>query len=210
MNFDEEKNCKMIFSSFGFNKPIPAEKFALVIEKAGLEKKSCCVIPYAGFNVEKTYAREKAGLVYFGFSPDRIFMLEKKEQILETVPDYIYVPGGDPFKLLNHINSLGLREAIQYCVQSCGTTYIGVSAGADLATEDIEYVLELEDNNHEQKNFSALNLLPEIILCHADHYLYATLRACREVSGKEVLTIRDDQVIFYENGAWRYLGEELL
>lgn len=209
MNFETEGNVKLIFSSFGFNKPIPAEKFALVIEKEGLEKKSCCIIPYAGFNVEKTYAREKAGLVNFGFSPNKIFMLEREEQILETAPDYIYVPGGDPFKLLQFIHSLGVRSAIQYCVLDCGTTYIGVSAGADLATEDIEYVLELEDNNHEQKNFSGLNLLPEIILCHADHYLHATLRACREASGKEALTIRDDQVILYENGAWRYVGEDL-
>ena len=96
---------------------------------------------------------------------------------------------------------------IQHSVLDRGTIYIGVSAGADLATEDIEYVLELEDNNHAAKSFAALNLLPEAILCHYDHYFYATLKTVREVSQKEVLTIRDDQVILYENGSWQYVGE---
>lgn len=207
MRFEPEGPVKLIFSSFGFNKPIPAEKFALVIDCGQLQSKTCFVIPYAGFNVTKTYEREKTGLVNFGFSPEKIFMLEREEQILERTPDYIYVPGGDPFKLLNFINSLGLRDVIQDCVLNRGTVYIGVSAGADVATEDIEYVLELEDNNHGQKSFSALNLIPEAILCHADHYLYATLRACREAAEKEVLTVRDDQVILYENGSWQYVGE---
>lgn len=207
MCFKQEGKAKLIFSSFGFRKPIPAEKFALVIDRDGLREKTCYVIPYAGFNVEKTYGREKAGLVEFGFSPDKVFMLEREEQILESTPDFLYVPGGDPFKLLNSVNSLGLRNVIQDCVLNRGTVYIGVSAGADLATEDIEYVLELEDNNHGQKCFSALNLIPEGVLCHADHYLYATLKACREVAEKEFLTLRDDQVILYENGSWQYVGE---
>lgn len=207
MCYEQEGNVKLIFSSFGFQKPIPAEKFALVIDQAELREKTCCVIPYAGFNVEKTYDREKAGLVQFGFSSEKIFMLEREEQILESTPDYIYVPGGDPFKLLSFVNSLGLRNVIQDCVLNRGTVYIGVSAGADLATEDIEYVLELEENHHGQKSFSALNLIPEGVLCHSDHYLYATLKACREIAEKEFLTIRDDQVILYENGDWQYVGE---
>lgn len=207
MHLEAEGNVKLLFSSFGFQKPIPAEKFALAIEREGLQKKTCFVIPYAGFNVEKTYVREKAGLVNFGFSPEKIFMLEREDQILETAPDFLYVPGGDPFKLLNAVNSLGLRDVIQDCVLNRGTVYIGVSAGADLAVEDMEYVTELEDNNHGQKCFSALNLIPEGILCHSDHYPYAMLKACREMAEKEFLTIRDDQVILYENGDWQYLGE---
>lgn len=202
-----EGKAKLIFSSFGLNKPIPAEKIAQVIDRKELNDKTCFVIPYAGFHVMKTYEREKTGLVNFGFSPENIFMLEREEQILGNAPDYLYVPGGDPFKLLNHVNSLGLRNVIQYSVLYRGTVYIGVSAGADLATEDIEYVLELEENNHASKSFAALNLLPEAILCHADHYPYVTLSDCREITGKTVLTIRDDQVILYENGTWQYVGE---
>ena len=97
MKFETDGPVKLIFSSFGFNKPIPAEKFALVIDREQVKDKTCFVLPYAGFNVEKTFEREKAGLVNFGFSPENVLMLEREEQILEKAPDYLYVPGGDPF-----------------------------------------------------------------------------------------------------------------
>ncbi len=209
VSFYAENDTKMFFSSFGVCKPIPAEKLALVILREELKTKTCFVVPYAGFNAEKTFEREKRGLVDFGFDPCRIYLLESPEQILEKAPDYIYVPGGDPFKLLDGIKTLGLRDAIQDAVLYRGSVYMGVSAGADLATEDIAYVRYLEDNHYDGKDFSALDLIPQAILCHADHFPYSVLKECREETGKDVITLRDDQVILYENGTWQYIGEEI-
>ena len=54
------RSLKMIFSSFGFNSPILSEKFAKVIpQDESLQEKTCFVIPYAGFNTDKTFEREK-------------------------------------------------------------------------------------------------------------------------------------------------------
>ena len=203
-------SLKMIFSSFGFNSPVSREKFAKVIpQDEKLQEKTCLVIPYAGFDVEKTFEREQEGLVNFGFDSDKVVFVRSHSDIAHCFPDYIYVPGGDPFKLLNSIREKELLHDITECVRDKGAVYIGVSAGADIATESIEYVMQLEDNNViRDKRFGALGLINESILCHYDHYSYSTLKACEEISGRSVMTINDDQLLMFENGKWSYVGEE--
>lgn len=206
-----EKQClKLLFSSFGFNSPVLREKFAKVIpQDESLQEKTCLVIPYAGFDAEKTFEREKQGLVEFGFNPDKIGIIGEHCDVSFQCPDYIYVPGGDPFKLLRAIRENGsLQDIIEYVCDK-GTMYIGVSAGADIATENIKYVTQLEDNNViDDKQFGALGLITESVLCHYDHYSYSTLKACIEVGGRAVVTINDDQLVIFENGKWSYVGEE--
>lgn len=203
-------SLKMIFSSFGFNSPVLSEKFADVIpQDESLQEKTCLIIPYAGFDVEKTFEIEKQGLINFGFNPDKVVFVRSRFDIAHCFPDYIYVPGGDPFKLLNAIRENEILHDIAECVRDKRAVYIGVSAGADIATESIEYVMQLEDNNViRDKRFGALGLITESILCHYDHYSYSTLKACEEVSGRSVMTIKDDQLLMFENGKWSYVGEE--
>lgn len=205
-----ENNIKLIFSSFGFNSPIMREKFSKVIScDESLAEKRCLVLPYAGFNVENTFEREKIGLTEFGFSPKNIVFVRKREDVICSPPDYIYVSGGDPYKLLKALRELGLLEDIAICVKEKNAVYIGVSAGADIATKSIEYVTRLEDNNViEDGNFEALSLISETILCHYDHRSYFTLKECERISGNRVMTINDDQLLIYENGIWKYAEEE--
>lgn len=200
----------LLLSSFGFNSPILRETFAQVIPQDGLREKTCLVIPYAGFDAEKTFLREKQGLIAFGFHPERIKWAKSGEMLAASSPDYLYVPGGDPFKLLRAIREAGMVEAIRACVKNRGTTYIGVSAGADIVTNDMRYVTLLEDNNeiHDDR-YDALGLIDESVLCHYDHYTYATLRACQEVSRHRIVTINDDQVVQFRNGIWSYVGEAI-
>lgn len=198
----------LLLSSFGFNSPILREKFAQAIPREVLRDKTCLVVPYAGFDAEKTFEREKQGLIEFGFSPEHIRCARNGQMVVTCCPDYLYVPGGDPFKLLRTIRETGMLDAIKECVNHRGTIYIGVSAGADVAAGNIRYVTELEDNNeiHDQQ-FEALALINESVLCHYDHYTYATLKACQEVSGRPVVTINDDQVVQFYDGIWNYVGE---
>ena len=124
------------------------EKFAKVIlQDNSLSEKYCYILPYAGFDVEKTFEREKRCLIEFGFSPDKIKFVKNRLDIASKAPDFIYVPGGNPFKLLQSIKEINLVNEIIDCVKNGSATYIGVSAGADIATKDIAYVLQLEDNN---------------------------------------------------------------
>ena len=203
----ETRPLKLLFSSFGFNSPILREKFAKVIpQDEHLREKTCLVIPYAGFDVEKTFEREKQGLVSFGFAPQNIVFVKIRFDIVRNFPDYIYVPGGDPFKLLNTIRELGIFHDIIECVKDKRAVYIGVSAGADIATKSIEYVMQLEDNNVIRDNrFDALGLINESILCHYDHYSYSTLKVCQEVSNNVIIPINDDHIVSFENGKWEYV-----
>lgn len=204
------KPLKMLFSSFGFVTPILREKFTKVIpQDDSLHEKTCLVIPYAGFDAEKTFEREKQGLIDFGFNPNKVVFVKSNFDIAHCIPDYIYVPGGDPFKLLNAIRENEILHDITECVRDKRVVYIGVSAGADIATESIEYVMQLEDNNViKDKRFGALGLIDKSILCHYDHYSYSTLKACQEVSNRSVVTVNDDQLLIFENGKWSYVGEE--
>lgn len=198
---------RLLLSSFGFNSPIMREKFAKVIlQDDSLSKKYCYVFPYAGFDVEKTFEREKRGLIEFGFSLDKIKLVKNRLDIASETPDFIYVPGGNPFKLLHSIKEMNIVNEIIDCVQNNGAMYVGVSAGADIVAKDIAYVLQLEDNNEiGNGDYKALGLILESVLCHYDHYSFATLKACQEVSGNTIITINDDQLLKYENGFWEYV-----
>lgn len=204
------QHSKLLLSSFGFNSPIMRTKFSKVIlQNCHLKDKTCFIIPYAGFNVENTFKREKQSLIEFGFSPEKIEFANKGFDKFSSFPDYLYVPGGNPFKLLKSIREIGIFNDIIDCVRNKGTVYIGVSAGADIATENIEYVKQLEDNNDITDNcYEALGLISENVLCHYDHYSYLTLKVCREISRNSFITINDDQLLKFENGEWKYVGEE--
>ena len=154
---EELKPSRLLFSSYGFRIPIIREKFAKVIPQNDLQNKICVVIPYAGFNEEQTFLREKQALEEFGFSSENVLFLKSRADLILQTPDYIYVPGGNPFKLLNTLREKELLKPIAHCVKKQNAVYIGVSAGADLATENIKYVTLLEDNN-EKKDL--------IILCY--------------------------------------------
>ena len=196
---------KMIFSSFGFRSPIMREKYAKVIKQDNtLKEKSCTIIPFAGFNIEKTFDAEKTGLIEFGFDPSMISVLDK-DHMPFCAPDYIYVPGGDPFKLLYNIREYVLKSEVRLRVLTYKTVYIGVSAGAYVACPDIEYVKQLEDDNVVNEDYSALGLVQNCIVCHSDHYSYSQIKSCENVSGNEVITIRDDQLVYYQNGRIEYV-----
>lgn len=107
----------MLFSSYGFCSPITREKFALAIPRnESLKRKSCVIIPYAGYITEKTAEREKQGLVEFGFNFDNIYVSDDSGISGCEFPDYTYVVGGNPFKLLDIVRKNSLIEKIRNSV----------------------------------------------------------------------------------------------
>jgi len=121
-------------------------------------------------------------------------------------PDYIYVTGGDPFKLLTTVRELGINSSIVDCVTNKNSVYIGVSAGADIASDNIEYVTLLEDNNYINTNdFKALGLISKTPLCHCDRRSPSLIKKCEEISTNPVVTIRDDELLVYKDGVFKYI-----
>ncbi len=102
-------------------------------------------------------------------------------------------------------------EDIVFCVTN-GVTYIGVSAGADIACQDIEYVKAYADNNViDDGDFKALGLIPYNVICHYEHYSFSILRkvmtlsSVKEISNNPIITLRDDQVVLIQDDNWEYV-----
>ena len=195
---ENTKSADMIFCSYGFRSPVIGAKLAKVIERC--ENKTCVIIPFAGFDPEKTANLEKEALVSFGFLPQNITCADD----MIGTPDYIYIPGGDPFKLLQELKERDLLKKIKNAVNN-GATFIGVSAGAYIATSNIGYVENLEDNNYSDGDLSALNLISENIICHYDHYSYEQYKACTKNGNKLVIAINDSDLAVLRNGKWKIL-----
>lgn len=205
---ENSKPIEILFSSYGFRSPIVREKIARVIPRDNkLKDKTCLVLPFAGFNVEKTFEVERSGLVEYGFDFERVFNVDALVSGTTIIPDFIYVPGGDPFKLLLETRKRNLRGEIRRWVLDCKTTYIGVSAGANISAQNIQYVKQLEDNNVIESDYGALGLVSNAVVCHAEHYSYSQVKACETVSSTPVVTLRDDQVVFLKDGEWKYVNE---
>lgn len=195
-----------MFSSYGFTSPLMKDKFSKMIPRdESLKDKTCAIVPFAGFDVVKTGEREKKNLIDFGFDEKKIYIINgagfKKIDSL----DYIYVPGGDTFKLLNYVKQINLVKDLFDMVMYHGTIYIGVSAGAYIATQDLMYVTNVEDNNYVENDFSGLGLIDEKLLCHFDQYSFYTYKVCKQDSKYEILTIKNDQLLVHENSEWSYI-----
>ncbi len=198
----------LLFSSFGFRSPLVQEKLQKVLSKEWVKEQTCLVIPYAGFNPQTTFERETEGLVAFGFSRENIVFVKGQHDFQTHFPGVIYVPGGNPFGLLKAVRELHLAHPIKQAVEQGQTLYIGVSAGAYLAAPGMEYVTRLEDNNElEGQDLTALGLIPTGIVCHFDHYSHFHKKECQQTAGHPVLTLKDDQVLVFQNNTWNYVGE---
>lgn len=185
-----------IFTSFGFRAPIIKEKLKAVL--SDVATKTILIIPFAGFNSNKCADNEKSGLVEFGFTPENILVCRDKSSF-NRVFDYIYVPGGDTFKLLNSVQNLDLMKCIKQFVDN-GSVYIGVSAGAELATPNLEYVRYFEDNNYSIVDFKGLSLVNEVIIPHADQHQISEqfLNVIGDTQRNNYLSIANDGLVVYD------------
>jgi dipeptidase E len=83
--------------------------------------------------------------------------------------DIVYATGGNAFYLLEHMQRSGVAGALKALFKR-GGTYIGTSAGAVVACEDIDYIAPM-DEPHLAKLTSTkgLGLVPYLIVPHTHH-----------------------------------------
>lgn len=183
----------IILSSFGLRSPIVAEKAKEYINPGG---KKVLVVPFAGFNNELTAEKEiKEGLIPFGFKAENICVPDVKsiENLREVEFDLIYVPGGNPFKLLKEAKEGNLIDLIRGQVRN-GADYFGVSSGADFASENIEYLKAVEDCDYNLNDYDALGLIPEKVICHVDQRDMATLKRVKDFDDRKTIFLRNDEL----------------
>ena len=62
---------------------------------------------------------------------------EKERKIVETA-DYLFIPGGNSFKLLNNLRKSGLFNSVKELFKNRNVVYCGMSAGALILAPTIE------------------------------------------------------------------------
>ncbi len=184
----------ILLSSYGLCYPIIARKAKKYINP---ENMKVLLIPFAGFNNEKTAAREiNEGLIPFGFSIENIYVLdaEKPNVYNDMHFDMVYVPGGNPFKLLSQAQLCNLNPFVVNLIRN-GAIYFGISSGADYAGEDLEYLkLASEDCNIALENYNGLGIVNEKILCHVDQRDFGTLQKIKDCDDRKAIFLRNDEL----------------
>ncbi len=184
----------ILLSSFGLCFPLIAEKAKEHIKP---ENMKVLLIPFAGFHDGKTAAREiNKGLLPFGFDIDNIYTLYVEEpDIYKDVKfDLVYVPGGNPFKLLYEAQKCDLYSWISRLVQEEGCSYFGISSGADFACENIAYLQLVDECNYQLKDYNGLGLIKEKVLCHVDQRDMATLQLVKQYDDRKTIFLRNDEL----------------
>ncbi len=79
--------------------------------------------------------------------------------------DIIYISGGNTFKTIKRIRDCGFDNEIIRYVKN-GVTYIGGSAGAHIASANVEHVSAFDSIPDGMTDFNGLGLFDGILICH--------------------------------------------
>lgn len=138
----------------------------------------------------------------FGFTKNNIHIFDytNPEMFNNLDIDVIYISGGNTFATLGRIRSCEFDTQIVRYVKS-GVTYIGGSAGAHIASQNIEHVSAFDPVPEGMTEFRGLGLFDGILICHyteARKTLYDRLKADGKYN-TYALTDNDSLVICSES-----------
>ena len=133
-----------------------------------------------------------------GFSKDNVYVFDHNspEKFKNLDIDVIYISGGNTFGTLDKIRKCGFDEDIIRYVKS-GVVYIGGSAGAHIASKNIEHVSKYDDNNVGMTEFDGLGLFDGVLVCHYTYmrkYDYDSL--CQEGKYKAYYLTDFDSIVY--------------
>lgn len=193
----------IILTSYGLRSPIIAEKIRVLIKPKDMK---VFIIPFAGFDYNLIAKKESDALINFGFEKNNIYVCDvsNADEHKNKHIDMIYVPGGNQFKLLYECKKNKMLNWIKQSITD-GCHYFGVSAGADLATSDLEYLKLVDECNYELENFVGLKLINEKVLCHIDQRDWGVLQAVKDYDGRGVLFLKNNDVYIAKTGGMEYV-----
>ena len=111
--------------------------------------------------------RDIVELLEWGFKRENIIVFNpwEKDKFSNLDIDIVYVTGGNTFTGLKVIKDTSFDKDIINYVNN-GVLYIGKSAGAHIATKNIEHILEYDENEIGTHHFEGLGLMDGILVCH--------------------------------------------
>lgn len=108
--------------------------------------------------------------------------------------DVIYISGGNTFATLNRIKESGFDKEIIRLVRS-GVTYIGGSAGAHIASKNIEHVKNFDIPPKDVTDFDGLGLFDGVLVCHYTDERRSIYEELKLKSEYDVYKLADDESI---------------
>lgn len=123
-------------------------------------------------NEKATYNAIHSDMYYlrmqeFGFVRENINIFDyyNPSEFFQLDIDIIYISGGNTFKTIERIRECDFDKEILRYVNG-GVTYIGGSAGAHIASKNIEHVAAFDTAPDDMINFDGLGLFDGILICH--------------------------------------------
>jgi dipeptidase E len=149
-----------------------------------------------------------------GMTVDRLDLEHVDESEVELAMqsvDLVFVAGGYPLFLLQHVHRTGFHRIVSPAVRSGRLGYAGISAGAALAAPDLGYFREADaavDPGDPGMNESTtgLGLVPFTVLAHRNRGRAERHdRQTRRHSGHAYVSINDDQAVIVEGDTWKVI-----
>jgi peptidase E len=103
----------------------------------------------------------------FGFQKENVTVFNYYDSncYINLQIDAIYISGGNTLKTLDRLKKCGFDKAIINYV-NIGVTYIGGSAGAHIASKNVEHIIAFDGNETGVTDFEGLGLFDGILFCH--------------------------------------------
>lgn len=190
---------KLILSSCDFRNEKSAE---IIFNRLPTSAKACRVLFFP--NEKATEAAILSGkyharLAEFGFEPQNVtvFNYFSPQNLADAAFDVIYISGGNTFGTMKRLKEAGADRIVRNYANR-GAVYIGGSAGAHIASADIEHVKKYDTDTYSLTDFKGLGLFYGVLICHYTDDRKADLEALKIGSPYPVTALRDDEALVIE------------
>ncbi len=194
---------KLILTARGLNSETGQKIIRKCLPKEeNREKKTILLISIKKYGIDKIL---KQASMELGFPEEYIFLASEHIDLKKIQPDYIYVTEGNVYQVLDYMRKNGLLRFIQQQMKRTDCTYIGSSAGAMIAGNDIYLAKDFDKNIVGLTDLKALGLFDGSVI---PHYSGQNLKCYIKNSNQEdirryseLYSVDDNEALVVENSA---------
>lgn len=129
----------------------------------------------------------------FGFIRDNVYVFDyyNPDAFFGLDIDVIYISGGNTFATIDRLRKCNFEKEIIRYVKG-GAVYIGGSAGAHIATQNIEHVSKFDPVPEGMTEFNGLGLFDGILICHYTEERKALYEKLKDEGKYKVYALSND------------------
>lgn len=172
----------------------------IIVENLPKDIKECKILYFVNEkftreNLEKRAYRDRLKKCGFAKKNIYVFDYDNPDGFDNLDIDCIFIGGGNTFKTFEMLRKTGADVLIKDYVLNKGVTYIGGSAGAHIASKNIEHVKSFDELPDGFSDFNGFGFFDGILICHYSPEREPYAKRAREEGKYPVYTIKDDECI---------------